>query len=178
MSEQAEFLKSIATTPDDNTPRLAYADWLDEHDNPHHAALIRQQCGLFQLKDRPVRMVGDALGAAGREVMSWWGTDSDGTTKKYLRLTAVARKNRDVIVKPAHCINRYDRAGTYLGPEEYNWVLFRRGFVSVIYCPPSAWGKYGAAISHDHPGVAWTTNTLLQYADNTYLRAGSHLPVG
>ncbi|WP_439624827.1 TIGR02996 domain-containing protein [Gemmata sp.] len=29
--ERLAFLRAIAAAPDDNTPRLAYADWLDEH---------------------------------------------------------------------------------------------------------------------------------------------------
>ena len=38
------FLRAIYDAPDDNTPRLVYADWLDEHGDPDRAALIRAQC--------------------------------------------------------------------------------------------------------------------------------------
>lgn len=44
--EQLAFLRSIIDKPDDDVRRLAYADWLDEHDEPARAELIRVQCEL------------------------------------------------------------------------------------------------------------------------------------
>lgn len=41
--------------PDDDTPRLILADWLDENDQPDRAALIRHQCERARLKDREKR---------------------------------------------------------------------------------------------------------------------------
>ncbi len=38
-------LAAIAANPDEDTPRLMYADWCDENDQPEHAELIRLQCG-------------------------------------------------------------------------------------------------------------------------------------
>jgi uncharacterized protein (TIGR02996 family) len=43
-SEEAAFLRAIADNPDDDTARLVFADWLDEHDRPARAELIRVQC--------------------------------------------------------------------------------------------------------------------------------------
>jgi uncharacterized protein (TIGR02996 family) len=37
---------AVCAAPDDDTPRLVLADWLDEHDDPHRAALIRAQIEL------------------------------------------------------------------------------------------------------------------------------------
>ena len=45
----ADFLRAIAENPDDDTPRLVYADWLDEHGDAAgrgRAELIRAQCEL------------------------------------------------------------------------------------------------------------------------------------
>lgn len=39
--------ESIHANPLENTPRLVYADWLDEHDEPEQAELIRLQCGMI-----------------------------------------------------------------------------------------------------------------------------------
>lgn len=68
MSDETALLRAIAAYPDEDTPRLAYADWLDEHrpatgkrkraksrkpaetGNPR-AAFIRGQIELAQLKD-------------------------------------------------------------------------------------------------------------------------------
>jgi uncharacterized protein (TIGR02996 family) len=42
--EAVHFLRAIAAAPADDTPRLVFADWLDEHDDPDWAGLIRLQC--------------------------------------------------------------------------------------------------------------------------------------
>jgi len=46
MSDQDALYRSIIATPGDNTPRLVYADWLQENDRPDEAELIRVQCRL------------------------------------------------------------------------------------------------------------------------------------
>lgn len=40
---------AIIAHADEDTPRLAYADWLDEHDDPDRAAFIRVQCRLADM---------------------------------------------------------------------------------------------------------------------------------
>jgi uncharacterized protein (TIGR02996 family) len=40
---------AIVAHPDEDTPRLAYADWLDEHGDPDRAAFIRVQCRLADM---------------------------------------------------------------------------------------------------------------------------------
>jgi uncharacterized protein (TIGR02996 family) len=44
------FLHDILAHPDDDAPRLIYADWLDEHNDPR-GEFIRLQCALAQLSD-------------------------------------------------------------------------------------------------------------------------------
>ncbi len=55
LDEREAFLRAIFDSPDDDTPRLVYADWLEEHDFPDHAGLIRIQCELARRKpgDKP-----------------------------------------------------------------------------------------------------------------------------
>jgi uncharacterized protein (TIGR02996 family) len=50
VSEEAAFLAAIREHPDD-TPRLAYADWLQEHERAERAEFIRAQIGLTHLPD-------------------------------------------------------------------------------------------------------------------------------
>jgi uncharacterized protein (TIGR02996 family) len=69
MSHDDAFLASIIEAPDDDTPRLIYADWLEERDDPR-GEFIRVQCELARLrksKDGPRRA---ALKARGRELFS------------------------------------------------------------------------------------------------------------
>src|SRR5262245_36577533 len=50
------FLDDICAHPEDDGPRLVYADWLEENDDPARAELIRAQCRLAVLpEDSPER---------------------------------------------------------------------------------------------------------------------------
>jgi uncharacterized protein (TIGR02996 family) len=46
MPSATAFLADILEHPDDDTPRLVYADWLDENGDPDRAEFIRVQCEL------------------------------------------------------------------------------------------------------------------------------------
>jgi uncharacterized protein (TIGR02996 family) len=49
-NRQAEaFLQAIHTNPEDDTPRLVYADWLEEHGDSARAEFIRVQCEKARL---------------------------------------------------------------------------------------------------------------------------------
>lgn len=42
---------AVCAAPDDDTPRLVLADWLDEHDDPHRAAYMRAAVQLHRLRE-------------------------------------------------------------------------------------------------------------------------------
>jgi uncharacterized protein (TIGR02996 family) len=42
----AAFVQAIAAEPDNDTNRLIYADWLDEHDRPERAWQVRSECAF------------------------------------------------------------------------------------------------------------------------------------
>jgi uncharacterized protein (TIGR02996 family) len=44
MTDEDAFLRAICDQPDEDTPRLAFADWLQEHGQEHRAEFIRVQC--------------------------------------------------------------------------------------------------------------------------------------
>ena len=52
MSDRQAFLRAIRANPDDDTARLAFADWLDEHDEPERAEFIRLQIELEPIRFR------------------------------------------------------------------------------------------------------------------------------
>ena len=72
MSLEESFLEDIRRHPEDDAPRLVYADWLDEHDEPERAEFIRLQCELARwggwpepdADDRP--RFGDLLARVGQ----------------------------------------------------------------------------------------------------------------
>jgi uncharacterized protein (TIGR02996 family) len=43
------FLEAIRESPEDDAPRLIYADWLEDHGDPARATFIRVQCELARL---------------------------------------------------------------------------------------------------------------------------------
>jgi uncharacterized protein (TIGR02996 family) len=45
------FLRAILAQPEDDALRLIYADWLDDHERPERARLIRAQCELHPLTE-------------------------------------------------------------------------------------------------------------------------------
>ncbi len=53
--EEPEFLKKICVNPDDDEPRLVFADWLEEHDQPGFATFIRGQIELAQMDEADPR---------------------------------------------------------------------------------------------------------------------------
>jgi uncharacterized protein (TIGR02996 family) len=52
MSDRLAFLRAIRANPDDDTARLAFADWLDENDEPERAEFIRVQIELEPVRYR------------------------------------------------------------------------------------------------------------------------------
>src|SRR5688572_32283113 len=48
--EADAFLDAIFDHPDDDTPRLVYADWLQEHGQENYAQFIRLQCAAAREK--------------------------------------------------------------------------------------------------------------------------------
>src|SRR5262245_6887248 len=52
-TDEQALLAAIIAEPEEDTPRLVYADWLDEHDRPARAELIRVQISLARTKGQP-----------------------------------------------------------------------------------------------------------------------------
>jgi uncharacterized protein (TIGR02996 family) len=49
MHDRDALLRAVVANPDDDAPRLVYADWLDEHGDPDRAEFIRIQIELHHL---------------------------------------------------------------------------------------------------------------------------------
>lgn len=140
MTEQDAFLRSICEHPDDDAPRLIFADWLEERGQRDRAEFIRIQCELAKMKcDRkghhyPCRSRGPG-GASGpfhtchtlqkRErklLMAYWA-------KWYPPIrVGVACRNLNRCRLPGFTIE------------------FRRGFIESITCPCQQWLDHGPAI--------------------------------
>ena len=52
MTDRDALLRTIVENPDDDTPRLVYADWLDDHGEAAEAEFVRVQVELEPVRDR------------------------------------------------------------------------------------------------------------------------------
>ncbi len=67
-------LRTIFANPDEQTPRLLYADWLDQHGDPGRAELIRIQCLQYYGRPNPEqsrRLTDRAQGLLAEHQDSW-----------------------------------------------------------------------------------------------------------
>ena len=70
-SEEHGFLEAIKENPADVATRLAYADWLEEHDRPYRAMLQRVEAGVSRVR-YVVRRKSDGLCSEGGERHVRW----------------------------------------------------------------------------------------------------------
>jgi uncharacterized protein (TIGR02996 family) len=76
MTPEDAFLQTIRENPDDDTPRLVYADWLDEKGQPERAEFIRVQCEAATLAlgdPRRQRLETRGRKLLGRHAAAWLG---------------------------------------------------------------------------------------------------------
>lgn len=117
MTPDNPFLQALLAEPDDDTLRLAMADWLDEHDRPERAEFVRVQVELArgvpdrdrrrqcELRQRDLLMAHDAEGVA---PLAW----------------------------VLGC-----------QPGEWGGWVFRRGFVEYFHLPAAVVNKHGAKLA-------------------------------
>lgn len=87
MSERAAFIDAILDNPADDTARLVFADWLEEHGEPHRAEFIRAQIeaeklpeDVRQRNDPGARIAGKhgaALGGGWRKALGLSETEGE-----------------------------------------------------------------------------------------------------
>jgi uncharacterized protein (TIGR02996 family) len=74
MNEREAFIEAIATNPDEDTPRLAFADWLQENGEEARAEFVRLTCALARRPyqwDDPDR--DRVIGLLSRHLPEWFG---------------------------------------------------------------------------------------------------------
>jgi uncharacterized protein (TIGR02996 family) len=127
VSLEDAFLRDIAEHPDDDAPRLIYADWLEEHGDPSRAEFIRVQCEMAKATGNDPR----------------WQT-------LYDRQAVLLKAHRERWLEPVRLILERPpslltalqrvmfREGTPAIPwhDHYN-ACFRRGFLGSLYLTAS-----------------------------------------
>ena len=104
MTDDEAFVRAVVDRPGDDTPRLVYADWLDEHGDPR-GAYLRAEVAWAK-----ARTAGKKLRAAGQALDPVWVARVSrpplGVCCDHLRLSATGEQNQ-----PAEL----DAAGAELG---------------------------------------------------------------
>jgi uncharacterized protein (TIGR02996 family) len=111
MSDHAGFLKAICDSPDDDVPRLVYADWLDEQGQAARAEFIRVQLALAPLE----------------------GTWGEGWAKLEARENQILLEHRDEFLAPLLALGLPEVINRFRDREQHGFdFTFRRGFVEAI----------------------------------------------
>jgi uncharacterized protein (TIGR02996 family) len=123
MDERGALLAAITREPADDTPRLVYADWLDEHEEHDRAAFIRVQIELARGMTGPDPMCLRCYGGGGLLHRT--------TLKPTPCLDCFANlRSRETALRPA-IVAPLLISGAYLH--------FQRGFIAVVECPVEMW---------------------------------------
>src|SRR4051812_5912263 len=128
MDQESALLAAIAAHPEEDTPRLAYADWLDEHagdlpDPPAvriRAEFIRVQCEVKKLEHLPAEQQ--------RPHVHLW------------------RRQQELLDH-----HRHDLLGPLGDDVSYFDAVFDRGFVNVLTIPAAVFLKHGDVIRNIRP---------------------------
>lgn len=160
MSDREAFIAKIIDDPDSDTPRLVFADWLDEHGEPERAEFIRVQIKIANLKP----LVKENAG----------GLNDLDVTYGLLR-----ERERELLEGSAGVWkNRFVWAGGFDGvigiachiPEGVKYI---RGFIETITCAWVGWEVYHEQILAQTPlkNVELTTRPDARFAIEGALRA-------
>lgn len=131
LKRDAEFLEQIIANPDDDGPRLIYADWLDSKGDTKLAEFIRDmiEIGVCQRESKERR-------AAGRLDVDYWNfRDREPLIRKKYGGVFYTYKLNDLIGLTRHIIDyKHDR-----------------GFIESVDCSMTLWEKHGPIVARQHP---------------------------
>jgi uncharacterized protein (TIGR02996 family) len=131
-------LLAIIDAPEDDTPRLVYADWLEEHGEPDRAEFIRVQCKLARLP--PSETEGEALESLAPDVIN--------------ALEFLQKRERELW-------QEHDRLWAWPVSQWVNAWKFRRGFVESVTVRPERFLEHEGALFQAAPIRSVTFQTAM-----------------
>ncbi len=81
MTHDEAFLRDVIEAPDDDGPRLIYADWLEDEGRTERAELIRAQCELARIAAEGPRRT--ELEATARALLAEHGREWAGPLRSW-----------------------------------------------------------------------------------------------
>jgi uncharacterized protein (TIGR02996 family) len=136
MTPDEAFIQAIRDAPDDDAPRLVYADWLEEHGRPGRAEFIRLQCELARGGGDEARRA--ALRARTAELLVAHGAEWVAPLRRILR--------RD----DASLVYMHAWLGA-VGPPVVD--LFQRGFIECLKLTAAGFTANAAELVRHSPFV-------------------------
>ena len=134
MPTEVDFLRAVIARPDDDAPRLVYADWLDEQGQGDHAKFIRVQCALAALD---AARKADPKRHARPRGLDCWCEDCG-------RAEVLNRREREL-----YCFENTSRWAHF--PDFFAEFQWRRGFVEAVTCPAADWLAHADVILAAQP---------------------------
>ncbi len=136
--EVAAFMRAIIERPDDDVPRMVFADYLDERGEAERAEFIRVQCELARLM-----LTCPCRGYYCTSLTCDWTSDYG----------SLRRREQELLTRYNRYVRFFDSPPVPEGETwvAYTWVahpdfIYSRGFVSEIKCVWSDWRRHAAAI--------------------------------
>ncbi len=142
MTQERDLLRTIAREPDDDTVRLVFADWLEEHGQEDRAAFIRVQVRLSEI--RPGILPPDEAALSPHLSLS----RSEGSW----HCPGDTHERRDLAFR---CRSLLDAHGEeWLAPLRgwlrHEWI-WSRGFIEVVDADPGGLAAAGDELFDLHP---------------------------
>ena len=141
MTDGTDLLAAILAHPEEDTPRLMYADWLDENGQPERAEFIRLQIAVNRIES-DFRQKVSAIVVEGIAIKATFSTPE-----------LLAARSREKRLLPNNLDGpEYDWAGPAVSScfleKPFDW---HRGFIRSGRCEAAGWFQHGEAILAAHP---------------------------
>jgi len=150
------FLRAIVESPSDNTPRLIFADWLEEHGGQERCDFIRIQIRLDEIRPGP-----DEYAKASRMLTRY---------NKGAPIPLKANTPAVLLVREAILLQQFALAQDWPQiPERFIQWEWTRGFVSGISLLANDWLYRGPQLVQTHPLERVTLTDLTPEEKNHHM---------
>lgn len=146
MTEADAFMTAIIESPWDDSPRLMFADWLEEHGQEERANFIRVQVELAAILQERNGLAMEAVEPLRRCEWALFSKDDSKTLAWFGLPQPLAR-----IVR----LEPFDRPHA-----DYPYAIARRGFLECVVCSAAAW--LTQCIAYDSDGGLLATQPVVE----------------
>lgn len=139
MNDEAALLAAIRADPGADTPRLVYADWLDDHGDTARAEFIRLQVSRARAKRRvkAAESIDREIVLARKHWRTWLPGEVTFLKRPGATVISGGKRRVAVVFKPGD-------------GDPHAGIAFVRGFAEHVVCPSWSWW-YRCRLTSTHP---------------------------